>query len=327
MTSTGPVVRLALIGAGRWGGNVVRTVEGIDGVVLARVSSSNPETKNWVSPHCAVYEDWHQVLDPHAIDGLVVATPPALHFEMAREAVALGIPVLIEKPLTLDLGQAKALKRAANHARCLVMVDHVHLFSPAYRALKERVNAVGPARAVRAIAGDWGPFRPDVPVLWDWGAHDIAMCIDLLGGQPETVRAAYHEQRDTIDGAGEIVDLHLSFPGGIDVSIRIGNLIQPKTRYFAVHLDTEVIVFDDGAEHKLTVHPSTEGYALPAGPGWNIDLPKEMPLANAIKVFAIAIRRGSDDSSQLDLGVDVVSVLTRCQAALDKTAGDASCSK
>lgn len=318
MNSTGRVVRLALIGAGRWGRNVIRTVEGIDGAVLARVGSGNPATKNWVGPECAVYEDWRTALDPDAIDGVVIATPPVLHFEMARAAVAARIPVLVEKPLTLDLGEAEALKRAAEHARCIVMVDHVHLFSPAYRALKEMVDVAGPARAIRAIAGDWGPFRPDVSVLWDWGPHDIAMCIDLCAARPEKVDAAYHARRETDEGVGEIVDLQLSFSDHVDASARIGNLIRPKTRYLAVHLDSQLLVYDDMARQKLTVHPPTDGYAAPAGRGRIIDIPDEMPLANIIKTFIMAIRDGSDDRSQLGLAVDVVSVLARCQAALAK---------
>ncbi len=45
----------------------------------------------------------------------------------------------------------------------------------------------GGARAIQSVGGAQGPFRPGVPVLWDWAPHDIAMCLDLVGETPSAV--------------------------------------------------------------------------------------------------------------------------------------------
>ena len=43
---------------------------------------------------------------------------------------------------------------------------------------------LGPIREIAAVAGNRGPYREDVAVLWDWGPHDVAMALDLVGASP-----------------------------------------------------------------------------------------------------------------------------------------------
>ena len=150
------------------------------------------------------------------LDGIIIATPPALHAEMTRAAVACGTPVLVEKPLTLDEGEARALDSFVRDAGGLVIVDHVHLFHPAWRALKERLAGLGPVRSMRTVSGGPGPDRDDATVLWDWGSHDVAMCLDLMGALPEHARARRLEKRRH----GEAVSLRLDFPGGVRADAR-----------------------------------------------------------------------------------------------------------
>ena len=306
-------VRLGLIGAGRWGRNYIRTIAGLEGVRLARVASRNPDTA--VPSKCMVMPDWRALLDNREIDGAIIATPPALHAEMARAAVEAGLPVLVEKPLTLDLGEAIALREFVAGHGGFVMVDHLHLFHPAYRALKGLASKYGPVLAIRSEAGNWGPFRPDAPVLWDWGSHDVAMCIDFLDTVPEGVDAHCVERRPVEGALGEFIELKLRFPGTLQADIRLGNMM-PKRRRFAAHFETGVLVYDDLATNKLTLHPSTARYVLPEGAGQRVEITPELPLGNLIADFAAAIRDRNRDLSALDLGVSVVETLGRCAAAL-----------
>ena len=99
------------------------------------------------------------------LDGIIVATPPALHAEMTLAAVDRGLPVLVEKPLTLDVGEAKAVLDRALSKGAIVLVDHIHLYSAAWETLKREGVRLGPIRTIAAKAGRWGVFRPDTPVL------------------------------------------------------------------------------------------------------------------------------------------------------------------
>ena len=92
--------------------------------------------------------------------------------------------------------------------------------------------------------------------------------------------------------------------------MRFGNLM-PKRRWFAVHLEKAVLVYDDLAPAKLTVHEPTDSYAAPAGPGVPVETPAELPLTNVVKAFAGAVRSGNRDPAQMEFGVRVVDVLAR----------------
>ena len=133
-------VRLGLVGAGRWGRSFLLTVPTVAGARLSRIASGNPETRGLVPRGCVVVPDWREVACARDLDGVIIATPPRLHAEMARAALAAGLAVLVEKPLTMDSGEARGLLGLASELGGLVLVDHTHLFHPGYGVLKERAR-------------------------------------------------------------------------------------------------------------------------------------------------------------------------------------------
>lgn len=306
----GEPLRLGLVGAGRWGRNYIKTIGAVDGVRLAELSSTNPQSVHLVPEGCHVSLDWRSILDNRRIDGLIVATPPDLHVEMVRAAVQTGIPVLVEKPLSLDVIETASLRDFVLQRNGYVMVGHTHLFHPAFRKLKAIAPKYGKIRSISSEAGNYGPFRPDTPVLWDWGAHDVAMCLDLLGAGPEKADGCLVDRRMVPEGLGEVVELDLKFSDDVIAHIRVGNILQ-KRRYFRVDMESAVLVYDDLSPDALTVM-SSAGFDV-ATP---IEVGREKPLAELVKEFAAAIREGRHDTSSLDLGIGVVNVLHRCATNL-----------
>ncbi|MBI4184336.1 MAG: Gfo/Idh/MocA family oxidoreductase [Proteobacteria bacterium] len=306
-------VRLALIGAGRWGRAYIRTIAASEGVALVRLASRNPEARALVGPEVAIDADWRTLIAAEDIDGVIVAAPPAAHFAIARAAILAGRPALVEKPLALSAGEARELLSLARARRALVMVDHTYLFHPAWAALKRRAATLGEVRAIRAAAGNWGPFRGDVSVLWDWGPHDLAMLLDLLGRRPVALGARREPPTAEAPPGGETVRLSLAFPGGVAAEARLSNVLKPKTRRFEVRFSHRALVFDGLARHPLTEHPLL-GDAL--GEGTPLAVERELPLARAVRAFANAIRLGSAGRASLALGVKVVEILAALEATL-----------
>lgn len=295
-------VRLALVGAGRWGRVYLRTLAALDGIALVGVASANPATAALVSPGCRLFPHWRDLLAAGGFDGLIIATPPATHAEIAEAALRDGVALLVEKPLTLDLDSAEALRRLAAAAPVLVQVGHVHLASPAWRELKRRVDTLGPVRAIRAVAGNHGPYRDDAAVLWDWGPHDLSMCLDLMGVPPDRVAARVAARRRVDAGWAERLELRLGF-GAVEAAITLGTDMD-KTRRFEVVCARGSLVYDDLAPAKLTL----DGVA--------VAIAADPPLSVQVQDFAAALRAGSRDRSGLDLGVAVVDLLQRCQAVM-----------
>lgn len=308
-------LRLGLIGAGRWGRNYIRTINELESLRLAGVASRNPETGRIVKAGCTVFADWRDLLNREEIDGVIIAAPAPQHAQMVRAAIEAGLPALVEKPLALDLADAVALRDAAVSSGGFFMVDHTHLFHPAYRALKTLGSGYGPVRKIRSEAGNYGPYRPDTPVLWDWGPHDVAMCLDLVGAMPEQVSARVAERRSVEGGVGEIIEMSLGFPGGVRAEIRVGNLMSKRRRFLA-HFDTAVLAYDDFAPHKLVLHAPTKAYATPTDAGVPIEIPADLPLTNVVTAFKAAILSGRYDPASMELGVRVVDVLARLTRSL-----------
>lgn len=145
-------MRVGLIGNGHWGQVYLRTFEAL------RL------TPAWVVSRNLRFD----------ADAVIIATPAETHYEIASKAISEGCHVLIEKPMVMDVVQAHKLVRLAERIGVVGFVGHVHLYSPAWRALKERIGEV---ERIRSVVG--GACKTDPK--WDWGSHDVAMRIDIAG--------------------------------------------------------------------------------------------------------------------------------------------------
>ena len=99
-------LRIGLIGVGEWGKNYINTLKKNKGVSLKKIACKNlKENRNLVNDY-EVTDNWHNITLSSEIDGIIIATPPKTHFEIASEAIKNGKPVIVEKPLTLNSKEA-----------------------------------------------------------------------------------------------------------------------------------------------------------------------------------------------------------------------------
>ncbi|MSO85838.1 MAG: Gfo/Idh/MocA family oxidoreductase [Rhodospirillales bacterium] len=319
---TARVIRLGLAGAGPWGQKLIAAIARIPAIELCAVASRNPATRSLVPKDCTVTADWRALARDLEIEGVVIATPPALHAEMALEFLAAGKAVFVEKPLALDASSAEAVLARANEAGVVAMTDHVHLFHPAYAELKRQLPAFGPIHGLRTRGGRRGPFRAAVPVLWDCGPHDVAYALDLLGLEPRRVRAEAREKRPTPEGLGETLALSLLYDDGATADLEFGNLYDSPVRELIVRCDACDLALDEHSSAPLVRLPRRETEAcLPEetaaeGASGTIPVAAAPPLERALAAFADKIRAGRPDSAGLVLGVAVTKVLARAEHAL-----------
>lgn len=302
-------VRLGLIGLGRWGRVLLKNLASFPGAALTLVASRNPDAERLMAEAfgrdktCRPSADWREVAGSPELDGVLIATPPSFHAEMARAALEAGLAVFVEKPLTMDPREAEELlETAARRQRC-VLVDHVHLFNPAYRELKRLASGLGPLRHIVSEGGNQGPFRPDTPPLWDYGPHDVALALDLIDGSPRTVSVRKTDARQTPEGVGQNVSFTLRFEA-LEAQITVGNMLGANRRRFEARFDADALVFDDLAPSKLTRR---------SGP---VAVDGAAPLNAALKAFLAEVRGGGKSLDSLRLGVEVVRVLSKVESAL-----------
>jgi predicted dehydrogenase len=133
------------------------------------------------------------------LDGIVLATPSALHAEQAVAALERGLAVFCQKPLARDAAEARAVVEAARRADRLLGVDLSYRFTAAARALREELPAIGePYAAELVFHNAYGPDKawcsdPELAgggCLLDLGTHLVDLALWALGFPPARVRWA-----------------------------------------------------------------------------------------------------------------------------------------
>ena len=144
----------------------------------------------------ACFDDWRRALAEVACDVVVVITPPQLHYEMCLAAVRAGKHVLVEKPFTMDLGEACHVVREAEAAGVKLAVAQQARYSPAHVAAAELIASGELGAPEFGHVESWG-WRPGVhhsgdqphSYAWERGVHDYDTAWSLFGSPPARVRA------------------------------------------------------------------------------------------------------------------------------------------
>lgn len=306
------MLRLGLIGAGRWGKVYIRTIEGMaPRLKIARIATSRPENS------------WKELVASPDCDAVIIATPAPLHAEMVRACLETGKPCIAEKPLCFDTATARALKEQADKARLPVLVNYVHLYNPGYRALKKAVASAGkPVRAILTEGMDLGPFRADTGALWDRCPHDVALCLDLMDGAGSVSDLSAAGAFPDAQGRPEMVTLRLAWKGGATAWIHAGRLSPQKKRTVSVITDTALFHFDEQAAIKCRKIPFdyTGRAGLGSGPlpkeGEPLPVPERpTPMEGMLSAFADQAEKKSP-SNGLGLTVELTRVLEECAKLL-----------
>ncbi len=303
--STGQdIIRLGLVGAGLWGRNYIRTIEKMDGVHLTRLATRNPGAADLVNDLCSISQDWQALISADDLDGLILAVPPQIQADIAMAALERRIPLLLEKPLATNTADAEHIACLAAEKNVPVMVDHIYLFHPAYIALKQAIKKLESVDSIHTISGNKGPFRKTWSPLWDWGPHDVSMCLDLVGERPQSILADC-EHISTDRGTGEKFYVRLEFPCGVSAELNFGNVMDRKIRRLAVKGAGAEIVFDDQVDMKVVMSKD--------GKSTNIDTAPELPLGRVIDAFSRGLRGGKHICLETDLAVQITHVLAEVE--------------
>lgn len=246
---------IAVIGCGYWGKNLVRNFAELG--ALHTICDTSPDV---LSRFEAVYPDvnlqasFKQVLTNNEIKGVVISTPAALHYSMAKQALLAGKDVFVEKPLTTSSKDAQELVELSIKQQRMLMVGHLLLYHPAVQTLKQYVESgeLGEVYYLYSTRVNLGQIRRDESVLWRLTPHDIAVFIYLLNSLPTVVSAqgTCYVQNNLED----VVFVTLKF-GDTLAHIHASWLDPHKTRQLTVVGNKKMAVFDDmEPEHKLKIY-------------------------------------------------------------------------
>jgi predicted dehydrogenase len=163
--SVATLPRLGFLGVG-WIGR--HRMEALDQDGLARIAAvADPQEEALdaaaaVAPDAARAASLEELLE-HELDGIVIATPSALHADQAVAALARGVAVFCQKPLARDAEETRRVLAAAREADRLLGVDLSYRHVEALRAAREAVRAgsIGPLHSIDlTFHNAYGPDKP-----------------------------------------------------------------------------------------------------------------------------------------------------------------------
>jgi len=240
--------RLGLVGVGAWGRRYIDTIGRRTDCSIAAYARAT-RTRLEGIPGASACDDWRSLVELAArahLDGVIAATTPAHQLEVTSACIAAGVPLLVEKPLGLSRPAVEDLRArfAASQQKAPVVVDYVHLWAPAFVELKRRVSGrTSEIRDIRAEGFNQGPLR-SWSSLYDYGPHDVSMCLDVLGEEAAFVLHRAERIGSSTPGI-ELFDARFEL-GGVPVHLRVGNGGATRARKFAVALaDDREIIYDD----------------------------------------------------------------------------------
>lgn len=241
-------LRVAVIGAGYWGPNLIRNLNeapGADPVAVADLSPERLEAVHKRFPAVRITTDHASLFADPAIDAVCIATPVNTHRSLVEQALAAGKHVFVEKPLAATSADAEAMVRAAEKAGRTLMVGHTFVYNPAVvtvRGLIER-GELGRINYVDSQRVNLGLHQFDINVLWDLGPHDVSITLYWLDEEPEWVQCvgACYVQPDIED----VVFLTMGFPSGALAHAHLSWLAPSKLRTMTVVGTKQMAVYDD----------------------------------------------------------------------------------
>lgn len=307
-------LRAGVVGTGHLGSLHARKYQQITEVALTAVADADPDRAREAAGDadtriCAN----HRELAEH-VDIASIAVPTGLHYEIARDLIKAGVHVLVEKPLTTTVDEARELVELARDRGVVLQVGHLERFNPAVEALVEQVEVPLFIESQRVA-----PFNirgTDVNVVLDLMIHDIDLILQLVDAPLTEVRA---NGVPVLTEGTDIANARLAFANGCVANLTASRVSLKRERCMRIfQRDTYLSV--DMADQKLQIRRRGDGELYPGVPeieSKDLVLPRGDALQAEIHAFADAVRRGQRPVVSGEDGLRALEAATEIMRQLD----------
>jgi predicted dehydrogenase len=296
-------LRVGLIGAGAMGSLHARVLAGAEATELAWIADPDRESGERIAGRFGA--KWLPEPEITGIDAVINAAPTHFHHDHAMAAIAAGLPLLVEKPLSDSLGQVEEIIDASRRAETVLMCGLLERFNPAVR------TAVEIARdPLHVSTTRHSPYaeRIRTGVASDLLIHDIDLVVRLMGEPPVAVTGhyGYFEPRSTA-GSEDVAEATLRFSAGQIASLSVSRMAQHKIRSLTIG-ELSRLIEVDMLRQSITIYRHVQGAAYDEDAGYSqqtiIEIPVVRhpgePLQLQLDQFVRLIEGGADIDAERD---------------------------
>jgi predicted dehydrogenase len=327
-------MKLAVIGLGYWGPNLVRNfllTDDVDGVICCDIQQRRLEQIRKRFPGVETLSSIDDVLRRSDVEGVALATPVSTHFPLGMKVLEAGKHLLVEKPLTFRSADAETLIESADKRGLTLMVDHTFVYTSAVREIRECLDkgTIGDILYFDSVRVNLGLFQRDTNVLWDLATHDFSIMEYLVRREPVAISAMGLSHFKTHEDVAYITVLFSDniiahFHVNWISPVKIRRILIGGTKLMVVYDDMEpsekVKLYDKGVDVKGTdsVYKALVEYRTGNMFAPHVAQTEALTLMTADFVRSIAT--GSTPVSDSQLGLKVVRLLEAADKSL-KMAG------
>lgn len=307
--------KICVIGCGYWGKNHIKTLNQL-GVLAGIVETSKKELNELSSlyPKIKTFTNFEDALSKD-FDGFTIATPAETHFKIAKKIIQSGKPLLIEKPMTLKINEAKEIVLLSEKYQVNVMVGHVLLFHPAIQKIKQLIDdgAIGELQYIYSNRLNLGKVRTEENVFWSFAPHDIAIFQYLTNSFPKKLQA--HGSVLLQKGIYDSTMTHFEYENGVKGHIFVSWLHPFKEHRLVVIGKKAMISFEDAKKGKpLKLYSKKINLldGIPEKIDGSVELvsyEKKMPLSEELKYFVNRLDSKNLKLSNCKHGLKVIEIL------------------
>jgi len=291
------------------------------GRLHARVLTEIPEAQvaGFVEPNDAIAADVSKTLGlkrvgsvaelAKQVDCAVVATTTVAHFDVARELMEAGVDVMVEKPITSTVDEAKRLIDIARKHNRIVQVGHVERYNPAIVSVADLVRETRYIECERI--GVFSGRSLDIDVLLDLMIHDLNLVLSLLQKKVVDIRAV---GVPVLTEKVDITNVRLELDNGAVANLTASRVSQDRVRKqrffggdFYISVDTK--------------EQEVKGYRLVAKQiqPLQVSVTKKEPLRAELEAFLACVRDRTQPLVTAEDGLAAVELASRVAAAIDSS--------
>jgi len=327
-------VRVAVVGCGYWGPNLIRNFEELVGSDVRIVCDRDAERLASIErrfPSIVTLTDFNELLADPQIDAIAICTPIHTHFGLARQALEAGKHVLVEKPLTDSVETSQKLVELARANHLTLMVDHTFVYSGAVRKIKSMIESedIGDILYFDSVRINLGLFQHDSNVLWDLAPHDVSIMSFLIERDPQWVSAIGSAHFGDLENMAYVT---VQFDGPLIAHFHVNWLAPVKIRSTVIGGSKRMIVYDDLApSEKVRVYdkgvsingdPDDRRQAMVdyrSGDMFAPQIDNTEPLRNVCHGFVQAINTGRHPLADGDAGLRTVRIIEAAQTSMSRS--------
>jgi predicted dehydrogenase len=316
------MIRVGIAGYGYWGPNLARAVAESGVARVEMIADVSPDARRRAAlrhPATRMTAEIDDMIGDPAVDAVMIATPVRTHFAIALAALRAGKHVLVEKPMTETVAQARQLVDEAARRRLVLMVDHTFVYTPAIQAISRLVRdgTLGDIYYYDSTRVNLGLFQRDVNVIWDLAVHDFAIMDHLLDQRPVAISAS---AASFLSGSPEnMAHVTVHYDGGTMANLNVNWLAPVKIRqtliggsrkmivYNDMETSEKVKIYDRGAAHQTGPYEHMVAYRL--GDMYAPALSTKEALLSEVEEFVRSIDSGTAPLTDGAGGLRVVEML------------------